>query len=241
MKRFISFLLVVMMLLSIIPTAFATTNYTNGTQVQYNAEADNDNDGQPDHSEAWTVTVPALLEPGSEGNVVAQGTWASNRKLVVTADATVTLANSINANDTKTLDIGFDGIELAGSNTAAVSATEAVGVADIENALFGTWSGTFYYDVEMVDAVEMIAFKIVYPSRGYEDEFQAEKNMTWAEWVISEYNTEGFTIDNNDYIKHPNNGEVYATTYDAGHVQPHCYSSEIITQTSYECKFSGRV
>ena len=186
MKKILSLGLVGVMALSMIPTALATTNYTNGTQVQYNAEADNDNDGQPDHSEAWTVTVPALLEPGSEGNVVAQGTWASNRKLVVTADETVTLANSINANDTKILDIGFDGIELAGSNTAAVSATEAVGVADIENALFGTWSGTFYYQVGMEDAVKMITFTI------FGTQYQAEEGMTFDEWIVSEYNVDGF-------------------------------------------------
>ena len=202
MKKILSLLLVGIMVVSMIPTALATTNYTNGTQVQYNAEADNDNDGQPDHSEAWTVTVPALLEPGSEGNVVAQGTWASNRKLVVTADETVTLANNINANDTKTLDIGFDGIELAGSNTTAVSATEAVSVADIEDALFGTWSGTFYYDVEMVDNIQIANFAISYYS--YENgqdtwtpkTYQFEQGMTWGEWINSPYNVDGFIKSN---------------------------------------------
>ena len=175
------------MVVSMVPTAFATTDYSNGTQVSYNAEADNDGDGQPDHAEAYTVTVPALLEPGASGDVVAQGTWASNRKLVVTADETVTLANSINANDTKILDIGFDGIELAGSNTTAVSATEAVSVADIEDALFGTWSGTFYYDVEMVDFA-LITFTID------GTEYQAEEGMTWGEWCDSEHNTDGYVI-----------------------------------------------
>lgn len=151
MKKIVSLLLVLAMAVSIVPMALATRDYTGGTDVVYDATADNDNDGQPDSAEAWSVTVPALLAPGEEGDVVASGTWASNRKLVVTADATVTLSNSINSADQKVLDISFDGIELVGSNTAEVSSTVVVGVADIADALFGTWSGTFTYDVEMGD------------------------------------------------------------------------------------------
>ena len=152
MKKIVSLLLVLAMAVSVVPMALATRDYTAGTDVQYNAEADNDGDGQPDNSEAWTVTVPALLAPGAEGDVVAEGTWASNRKLTVTADATVTLSNSINAADQKVLNVTFAGIGLTGSNTEAVSQTVKVGVADITDALFGTWSGTFNYDVEMGDA-----------------------------------------------------------------------------------------
>lgn len=212
MKKILSLLLVGIMVISMIPTAWATTNYTNGTQVQYNAEADNDNDGQPDHSEAWTVTVPALLEPGASGDVVAQGTWASNRKLVVDAADSVTLANSINTNDTKELVVTFAGIELAGSNTVAVSATEAVGVADIEDALFGTWSGIFYYQVGMEDNISLIEFTIdgvVY---------QARPGMTWNEWVISELNVNNYFAEYVEYgvyageyfIHDQNNtGEIY--------------------------------
>ena len=178
-------------------TKVMRTNYTNGTQVIYTAN----------NSESWTVTVPAQLAPGSSGDVVAQGTWGSDRKLVVTADETVTLANSINANDTKTLDIGFAGIELAGSNTAAVSATEAVGVADIENALFGTWSGTFYYDVEMKDVAgtetptpEQPAELITFSLSGnfcscVDGTYQAEEGMTWREWIESDYNQISLSID----------------------------------------------
>ena len=202
MKKILNLLLVGIMVVSIVPTTFATTNYTNGTQVSYNAEADNDGDGQPDHSEAWTVTVPALLEPGAAGNVVAQGTWASDRKLVVTADDTVTLVNSINANDQKVLDVTFAGIELAGSNTVAVTDTKAVSVSAIENALFGTWSGTFYYDVEMVDDVQLITFTIEGTS------YQAEKGMTWAKWVNSDYSPAGFSIDTELNIVEGPNGEI---------------------------------
>ena len=205
MKKILSLLLVGIMVVSMVPTAFATTDYSNGTQVSYNAEADNDGDGQPDHAEAYTVTVPAQLAPGASGNVVAQGTWASNRKLTVTADDDVTLTNSINAADQKVLDVTFPGIELAGSNTAAVTDTKVVGVADISAALFGTWSGTFNYNVAMSDVAggtetptppvtpdpdtgdgeeaNLITFTID------GTECQAEEGMTWGEWADSSYDT----------------------------------------------------
>lgn len=148
------------MVVSMIPTAFATTNYTNGTDVEYNAADDDtigdiNGDGQPDNTEYYTVTVPALMAPGTSGNVVAKGTWASNRKLTVTADDDVTLTNSINSADQKVLDVTFPGIELAGSNTAAVTDTKVVSVADISNALFGTWEGRFEYNVEISNTVTL--------------------------------------------------------------------------------------
>ena len=208
MKKVLSLLLVGIMVVSMVPTAFATTNYTNGTDVEYDAANDDtigdiNGDGQPDNTEYYTVTVPALMAPGASGNVVAQGTWASNRKLTVTADDDVTLTNSINAADQKVLDVTFPGIELAGSNTAAVTDTKAVSVAGIDNALFGTWSGTFYYDVEMVDAVEMITFTI------HGTEHQAEEGMTWGEWVDSDYNTEGYFL-----VQDLTNPEYYLVTDD---------------------------
>ncbi len=175
MKKILSLLLVGVMTISMIPSAYATTNYTNGTQVIYNADVDN--------TESYTVTVPALLAPAGSGDVVAQGTWASNRKLVVTADEDVTLTNSINAADQKVLKVTFVGIELPGSNTTAVSDTKVVSVADIEDALFGTWSGVFEYNVELVEVapVNTITFFI----DGFE--CQAEEGMDWFDWADSSY------------------------------------------------------
>lgn len=137
-------------------------DYENGTQVEYNAAedntiGDNNNDGSPDNVEYYTVTVPALLTPGSNGNVTAKGTWASNRKLSVTADKTVTLVNTINSQDEKILNVDFLGISLVGNNTVAVENTQVVSVSNIANALFGTWSGIFHYNVEMKDVVTLPA------------------------------------------------------------------------------------
>lgn len=185
MKKILSITLAVLMVMAMIPTAFATTNYTNGTQVEYTASG----------SEAYTITVPALLAPGASGTVTLAGTWSSDRKVTVTAADDVTLTNSINANDKHTLDVTFAGISKVGDNTQSRTYTETVAVAEMpDNALFGTWSGTFYYNVEVGAAVEMISFTI---SNISHTPFQAEKGMTWGEWVNSEYNTIGAVLHSN--------------------------------------------
>ena len=157
MKKILSLALAGVMMFSALPMAYAAdVDYTAGTAVEYDAAeddtiGDNNGDGQPDNTEYYTVTVPAQLAPSGAGDVVAKGTWASNRKLNVTADATVTLTNTISGADEKVLNVTFPGIALVGSNTAAVSGTMEVSVADISAALFGTWEGVFNYQVEMVD------------------------------------------------------------------------------------------
>lgn len=175
MKKILSLALVGIMALSMIPTALATTDYTNGTLVQYVGTGDAE----------YTITVPALLAPGGEGDVTLQGTWASDATVKVTADKTVTLTNSINEADQKVLDVTFAGIEKAGDNTATVTATEAVSVANIENALFGTWSGKFNYTVEMVtgENVETISFTVI------GDPCEAVAGITWEEFKSGDYSS----------------------------------------------------
>ena len=141
MKKAISFVLAALMLVSAVPTALATNDYTQGTQVVYTATG----------SESYTITVPAQLAPGGNGTVTLQGTWADNRIITVTAEPTVTLTNSIKAEDQKVLNVHFDGISEAGSNIGSQTFTEGVSVDDITNALFGTWSGKFNYNVDVTD------------------------------------------------------------------------------------------
>lgn len=137
MKKLMSISLAVMLLLSTTLISFGSSvDHTSGTEVTYVGAA----------TEQYTVTVPAELEPGEEGEVVVEGTWASNHTIKVTADDTVTLTNSIDS-DTKTLDITFADVEQAGSNTEYITVTKPISVANIEDALFGTWSGEFYYNV----------------------------------------------------------------------------------------------
>lgn len=142
MKRIFSLMLAVLLLVSAVPTAMATTNYTNGTQVVYESTG----------SESYTITVPAQLVPGGSGTVTLSGTWADNRVVTVTADPTVTLKNSIKETDTKTLNVNFEGgISEAGSNTTSQTFTKDISVDGITDALFGTWSGKFNYNVDVKD------------------------------------------------------------------------------------------
>ena len=174
-----------------------TNDHTAGTLVVFEA----------DSSESYTITVPAKLAPGQTGTVTLAGTWANNRVVTVTADENVTLVNSILESDTKTLKVTFDGISETGDNTKTLSFTEDVAVANISNALFGTWSGKFNYNVSVADyaPVNLISFTIDGTS------YQAEEGMTVGEWAISQYNTGGFALrdtgvytllynDNNQYL-----------------------------------------
>ena len=190
MKKILSLTLVLAMVMSMgVTTAFAAGNWEGGTLVTYSSTG----------AEEWTVTVPATLAPGNAGDVTAAGTWGSNRKLVVTADDSVKLTNSINSADYKDLDVTFADINLVGDNTQAVSETKQVSVAAMPaDALFGTWSGTFYYDVEMVDAVEMITFTASSADGSEVFTLQARQGMTWAEWIPSEYNPDPNKFAMND-------------------------------------------
>lgn len=137
MKRILSLALSAVMIATSIPFAYATNNYDQGTKVEYTAT----------NNENYTITVPALLQPGQSGNVNLEGSWAENRVITVTADKTVTLTNSIKSSDTKVLDIYFEGISEKGNNTKTQTFTEPISVKSINNALFGTWSGRFNYNV----------------------------------------------------------------------------------------------
>lgn len=139
MKKLSLLSLASLLLISLIPNTLATTDYSQGTQVEYVGLG----------SESYTITVPALLTPGSSGTVTLSGTWADNRIVSVTANKTVELTNSINTNDKKILDISFTGIKEAGSNTGAQTFYETVSVSSINNALFGTWNGHFNYNVDI--------------------------------------------------------------------------------------------
>lgn len=159
MKKVLSLVLAGIMAVSMLPAAYATRDVAEGTDVEYvGSKTTIDDEGNEVYAEAYTVTVPAKMAPGGSAFVKAEGTWPSNRELVVNADATVTLKNNINTADTKVLDIAFDGIVLRGDNNIAVAnydadtQGEAIAVADIENALFGTWSGVFEYQVKMQDS-----------------------------------------------------------------------------------------
>lgn len=155
MKKMLSLVLASVMALSLCVSAFAANTYDGSgenasTEVKYSATV----------SESYTVTVPATLAPGGKGDVTAVGNWASNRKLNVAPDATVTIKNGLNESETRVLAISGGVIALAGDNTQAITADTTgakveVSVANfddqVKTPLFGTWSGTFNYTIGMAD------------------------------------------------------------------------------------------
>ena len=229
MKKILSLTLAVLMVVSMIPTAFAAEaggNWAGGTQVAANGSRTTTNDdGTTTHNVEYTITVPASLAPGGEGTVTLEGMWPSDATVKVTAETSVDMVNSINSGDKKTLVVTFPSIEKAGDNTQAVSASAKVSVADIEAALFGTWSGKFNYNVDYVagsgntsgGSTGGDSGTTVDPDTGDGEEanlititidgtqYQTEGGMTWSEWVESDYNTDGYVIAS---IKHTSNGTV---------------------------------
>ena len=131
-KHFLSTALALVMTLSLSIPVFAADYETS---VSYEGTG----------TEQYELIVPAQLKPGTSGNVTLSGTWASNRHITVTADETVAMTGSLGGSET--LDVTFAGIDLAGNNETSVSETKQVSVEEL-NALFGNWTGTFYYNVD---------------------------------------------------------------------------------------------
>lgn len=220
MKKILSLTLAVLMVVSMIPTAFAAdVDYKNGTEVEYTGTRSTvEDDGSVTHNAEYTITVPALLAPGGSGTVTLEGYWPSDATVKVTAEEKVEVVNDINSADKKELAVTFASIEKAGSNTAIVTASAPVSVANIENALFGKWAGKFNYNVEYNGAAggsgtvtptpdpdqpgdgeeaNLITFDIKDGDSENVFTLQADEGMTWTEWVDSEYNTLGLYVEDN--------------------------------------------
>ena len=225
MKKILSLTLAALMVVSMVPTAFAAdVDYQNGTEVEYTGTRSTvEDDGSVTHNAEYTITVPALLAPGGSGTVTLEGYWPSDATVKVTAEEKVEMVNNINSADKKELAVTFASIEKAGSNTAIVTASAPVSVANIENALFGKWAGKFNYNVDYVagsgntgdsgttepsdpdagdgEEANLITFTID------GTEYQAVEGMTWEQWVNSDYNTIGLKVHDTGLSKLIQNDE----------------------------------
>lgn len=252
MKKILSLTLAVLMVVSMIPTAFAAdVDYKNGTEVEYTGTRSTvEDDGSVTHNAEYTITVPAKLAPGGSGTVTLEGYWPSDATVKVTAEEKVEVVNDINSADKKELAVTFASIEKAGSNTAIVTASAPVSVANIENALFGKWAGKFNYNVEYNGAAggsgntgdsgttepsdpdtgdegeaTLLTFKIT----GSDTEYQFEEDMTWETWAESEYNTDNFTTQYDQVRKNDGTG-AYLKFSNAGIGSGTVYSGDLISK-----------
>lgn len=152
MKKTLSLFLSLAIALSLVVPAFAEiTNGAGGdtTTVSYTGTG----------NAVWTVTVPAALTAGGDsGEVIASGSWASNQTLTVTASETIDLVCDLNANDKEIVAVTFASISQLGSDTTDFNYVDEntdrrvkalISVAAPQSALFGTWTGTIYYNVSL--------------------------------------------------------------------------------------------
>lgn len=151
MKKIVSLTLAGLMLVSMIPTAFAaeTQNYELGTSVTVVGDG-----GE------YYVTVPASLEPGQTGTVTAYGKWASNETVKVWTDETVEVTHTETGEKT-TVNVDFAGIESLGNDLEDMNVTAPISI-DKGEIRFGEWTGVIEYNVEFDDGIaDTIMFKDV--------------------------------------------------------------------------------
>ena len=185
MKKILSLALASAMIVTALPVAYAaeTQDYSLGTAVNLVGPGG-----------AYTVTVPASMELGQVGTVTANGYWKSYETLIVTADDEIEVTNA-ETRKTTTVKVNFDGIESLGNDLGEMTIPVDISLDD-SNIIFGSWSGVIEYNVQLNDGI--IEFTI-----GDLGTFQALEGMTWAEWLESDYNTDGFYTEPYDRVKHP--------------------------------------
>ena len=155
MKKILSLALASAMVVAALPVAYAAeneTDHSNGTEITYIGSQEVAAGGAGD---VWTVTVPAKMVPGDTGTVKAEGMWDADKYLQVTAPKTISLAYGA-----QSMDVGITfgnafsaentGFALLGSSTSEVTTSHDLTVAEASR-LFGTWTGTLNYTVELIE------------------------------------------------------------------------------------------
>ena len=133
-------------------------------------------------SEEYTVTVPAKLGTNSFGDVIVEGSWASNRIINVTADESVEITNKNNIFNKSKVNVNFLGIHANGNDSTVQNIKEVVSVGKPEtNILFGTWSGKFNYNVDISDD----SYDELYNGRTYLKVFHSDEVLgTFPTYIV---------------------------------------------------------
>lgn len=155
MKKILSLALASAMVVAALPVAYAAeneTDHSNGTEITYIGSQEVAAGGAGD---VWTVTVPAKMVPGDTGTVTAEGMWNANKYLQVTAPKTISLAYGAQSMDVGiTFGLAYSaentGFALLGNSISEVTTSHDLTVAEASR-LFGTWTGTLNYTVELIE------------------------------------------------------------------------------------------
>ena len=103
--------------------------------------------------ESYSITVPATLQLGAGGEVVLTGNWPETKTVHVTADESVPVTSTSNAALTVDVTVHFDGISCKGDNAQDREVRQPISISTEKPILFGTWTGTvnYYVDIEFID------------------------------------------------------------------------------------------
>lgn len=137
-------------------------------------------------TETWLVTVPAKLSPGETGEVKLTGAWAPNKTVTVSCPNKVILTYQDSSIE---LGVTFTPISATGSFATDINKTSNVSI-ESKSVAFGTWTGLLSYNVD-VQEEETTSFEIGGNSH------VAKENMTWGDFVSSNYNNTGLTLNGN--------------------------------------------
>ena len=137
-KKLCSILMAVILTLSM--PLFSYTSFAESTTVRYTSTPDL----------YYELNVPAVMAPGDYATITVTGRWESSKQISVTADESVMLANDTDDGEI-TLQVYFEGIFEAGSDSSQVSASKELHVEEIGDVPFGTWEGTFEYAVDFTE------------------------------------------------------------------------------------------
>ena len=242
MKKLFALLLAITMMATLSVTAFAADYDTagdKGMNVTYSV------------APAYTVTIPTdvTIDGNSttisaEGVVVEKGQYVS---VTLAADNNFTVKTAEGAELAYTVTANGDAVA-AGDEILAVNpedgkngtATVTFDVDETKIQYAGTYTGTATFTIAVKDVpVTIINFTLdtsyigQYVS-GLTTNQQAEAGMTWGEWVESEYNVDGYVVDESwlpGSIAVP--GEYWAIA-DGGYPNYVEYTDEIIANHTYD-------
>ena len=215
MKKIIALTLALVLCLGLGITAPAAeiTQETEGASGSTEVKYEVSNGGSSDDS--WVVNIPAVVAVDlteGEGSITisaANVKALSGHTLKVTVNSqnsftlkngeseiayTVTQNDAAVANGAAVLSIEGQGFltGASGSATLAVSVTDAaINAATAE----GKHSDTLTFACSCASSVRLITFHVYHSknsSASDDNAYIAEEGMTWAEWLVSDYNTDSF-------------------------------------------------
>ena len=197
MKKLFALILAIALMATMSVTAFATDYDTTGEKgmtVTYSV------------APTYIVTIPETVTIGAAGTdktvsaenvVVEKGQYvsvslASDNNFTVRTPQGAELTYTVTANS-QIVSVGDEILAVNPADGKTGSTTISFDIDEAAIKYAGTYTGTATFTVAVKNVpVTIINFTIDGTS------YQAEEGMTWAQWVLSDYNNGGFALDSYD-------------------------------------------